>query len=305
MESNNVEKSKVLEPEKAIGFKAKMMEFPIDPNNTIIYALAIGFNEDQMNKSQYKFTYELNDEFCVFPTYASVIPIKDSADLLGECPGIPDFNMMTLLHGEEWIDFIKPLPSSGSVLYQAEIADLEDKGKGTVICIQVKIYSKEDKSLLSVITSNLFVRGLKGNGVKSRGPLKTTFPKIPTSQPFKQMTSKTYPNQALYYRIGGNDPNPLHVDPDMAAMGGFDKPILHGMCTYGIAARSAYELFCDGKVDNLLSFKSRLTSHVIPGESLNVQFWKGSGNSLIVAVKNVERGTTVLIGEMTFKNAKF
>ena len=299
-----VERSKKLEPSKVIGFKSKMLEFPINSSNTIIYALSIGFNEDPMNKSHFKFTYELSDEFSVFPTYVSVIPLKDLTDLLGGCPGIPDFNMMSLLHGEEWIDFVKPLPTSGSVLYQSEIADLEDKGKGTVICIQIKIYSKEDQSLLAVVTSNLFVRGLKGEGVKSVGLLKTTLPKVPNTQPFKQVTYKTYPNQALYYRVGGNDPNPLHVDPEMSIMGGFEKPILHGMCFYGMTGRAAYELFCNENADNFMSFKARLTSHVIPGESLNFQFWKGSGNSLIVAVKNVERATTVLVGEITLKDAK-
>jgi acyl dehydratase len=305
MESTT-QKSIKLEPSKVIGYKTKMIEFPIDQNLTIIYALAIGFNEDQMNQKHFKFTYELNDEFTVFPTYASVIPLKDLADLLGGCPGIPDFNMMSLLHGEEWIEFIKPLPNSGSILYQSEIVDLEDKGKGTVICVQIRLYSKEDKSLLSVITCNLFVRGLKGEGVKSVGPLKSTLPKVPNSQPIKQVTVKTQPNQALYYRVGGNDPNPLHVDPEMSIMGGFEKPILHGMCTYGITAKAAYELFCEDKIQNLAAFKARLTSHVIPGESLNIQFWKGSsGNNLIVSVKNVERGTTVMIGEINLRNSKF
>jgi acyl dehydratase len=305
MESSG-EKSKKLEVSKVIGFKSEMIEFPVDSKNTIIYALAIGFNEDQLNTKHFKFTYELSDDFSVFPTYASVIPLRDLADLLGGCPGIPEFNMMSLLHGEEWIDFIKPLPSSGSVLYQSEIVDLEDKGKGTVICIQVRVYSKDDKSLLSVITCNLFVRGLKGEGVKSVGPLKTTLPKVPSTKPLKQVTVKTYPNQALYYRIGGNDPNPLHVDPEMSIMGGFEKPILHGMCSYGITAKAAYELFCQDKIENLAAFKARLTSHVIPGESLAIQFWKGtSANNLTVAVQCVERGTTVLIGEVTLRNTKF
>jgi acyl dehydratase len=305
MEST-VEKSKKLEPSKVIGFKSKLKDFPMTSSNSIIYALSIGFNEDPMNKKDFKFTYELNDEFSVFPTYASVIPLGDLAEVLRDCPGIPDFNLMSLLHGEEWIEFLKPLPTSGSVQYQSEIVDIEDKGKGTVICIQIRVWSKEDNSLLSVITCNLFVRGLKGEGVKSVGPLKTAFPKVPKDAPLKQVTVKTSPNQALYYRIGGNDPNPLHVDPDMSIMGGFEKPILHGMCFYGIAAKAAYDLFCGDNVENLASFKARLTSHVIPGESLNVQFWKGqSANSLIVVIKNVERGTQCLVGEISIKNSKF
>ena len=258
-----------------------------------------------MNKDHFKFTYELSDDFAVFPTYVSVIPINSLADLLGSCPGIPEFNLMSLLHGEEWVEILKPIPTSGTLLYESEIADLEDKGKGTVICIQVRIYNKEDKSLLAIVTSNLFVRGLKGNGIKSRGPLKSAIPKTPKTEPFKSVTFKTYPNQALYYRIGGNDANPLHVDPDMAAMGGFDKPILHGLCTYGMAGKAAYELFCEGDKDSFTIFKARMTSHVIPGESLTFRFWKGEGNTLIVSVKNVERGTEVMVGEIKLKNSKF
>lgn len=301
-----MEKSKLLVPSKVIGAKSKMIEFKIDPNNTIIYALAIGFNEDQMNTKHFKFTYELNDEFSVFPTYAGVIPINYFAEMIGSIEALPEFNMMSLLHGEEWIDFIKPFPISGAVLFQSEIIDLEDKGKGTVICIQIKIFNKEDNSLLASVISNLFVRGLKGDGVKSVGPLKKSMAKIPNSNPFKEMTIKTNSNQALYYRIGGNDLNPLHVDPEMSAMGGFDKPILHGMCTYGIAAKAAYDLFCNDKQENILNFKARFTSHVFPGESLNMQFWKGNteGN-FALAVKVVERGTTALVGEITLKNSKF
>jgi acyl dehydratase len=302
----NTEKSKVLNEKRTIGFKSQVMEFPIDPKETIIYALSIGFNEDQMNKKHFKFTYELSDEFSVFPSFVSVIPIKDLADLFGNCPGIPEFNMMSLLHGEEWIEFIKPLPTSGSVLYQAEIVDVEDKGKGTVICVQVKVFGKEDKSIVhAIITSNVFVRGLNGQKIKSRGPLKTVLPKVPTSSPQKEAIVQTHPNQALYYRIGGNDPNPLHVDPDMSILGGFEKPILHGLCTYGMATKAAYELLGEEKIENLLFFKARLTSHVIPGESLSIQFWKGNGGSVIVAVKNLDRGTQVLVGEMMIKNPKF
>merc|ERR1711976_442002 len=146
-----MEKSKVLIPSKVIGSKSKMMEFPIDQNTSIIYALSIGFNEDQMNNKHFRFTYELSDEFSVFPTYAGVIPLKDLGELINSVEGIPEFNFMSLLHGEEMIEFVKPLPTSGNVLYQSEIIDLEDKGKGTVICLQIKVCSP-DKTLLAIIT---------------------------------------------------------------------------------------------------------------------------------------------------------
>jgi acyl dehydratase len=299
------EKSKTLIADKAIGFKTKMKEYPICSKETIIYALSIGFNEDPMNKKHFKFTYELNDEFAVFPTWASVIPINNMTEVIAENPYIPEFNMMSLLHGEEFVDFVKPLPTSGKIFFQMELADIEDKGKGTVLCTQGKIYEEDQKTVLAVITSNIFVRGLKGNGAKAIGPLKTTLPKVPTTQPIKEVQVKTHPNQALYYRIGGNDPNPLHVDPDMSIMGGFERPILHGLCFYGITGKAAYEAFADDKIDNLLSFKARFTSSVVPGESLNIKFWKGTGNNIIVAVYNVEKKAQVLVGEFTFKNPKF
>ena len=116
---------------------------------------------------------------------------------------------------------------------------------------------------------------------------------------------KTNPNQALFYRLGGNDPNPLHVDPDMASMGGFEKPILHGLCFYGMTAKAAYESFCEDKIDNLLTYKARFTSHVFPGETLIMKFWKSGNNSVVVSVSTVERKLQVLIGELTFKSPKF
>jgi acyl dehydratase len=300
------EKSAKLIPSKVIGFKLPTMNFDLNPNNTMNYALGLGFNEDQLNTKHFRFTYELSDEFSVFPTYSCVIPIKNLADLFMNCPAIPEFNMMTLLHGEEWLEIIKPLPTEGKLVYDMGFVDLEDKGKGTVFCVEVRIKGKEDGTLYSVIYVNLFVRGVKGEGAKSVGILKAgALKKVPKDTPFKETTLKTYPNQALYYRLGGNDLNPLHVDPDMSAMGGFEKPILHGLCFFGMTAKAAYEAFCEDSLDNMLSYKARFTSHVIPGETLAIKFWKSGKNSLIVSVSTVERKLQVLQGEFTFKNAKF
>jgi len=302
----SLEKSQKLIPEKVIGHKLPPMDWNINQNETILYALSLGFNEDQLNTKHFKFTYELNDEFSVFPTYACVIPIKNLIDIFNSCAAVPEFNLMTLLHGEEWLEILKPLPTSGDLVYEMEFADLEDKGKGVVFCISVKIKGKSDGTVYSVIFVNLFVRGLKGEGAKSNGILRAgQLAKIPKEKPIKEIMLKTYPNQALYYRLGGNDPNPLHVDPDMSAMGGFEKPILHGLCFFGMTAKAAYETFCEDKIENLLSYKARFTSHVIPGETLHIQFFKGGNNSVIASVSTVERKLQVLQGEFKFKAAKF
>src|SRR4051812_48930253 len=110
MESTLTKPQKII-PEKVIGFKSKKWDWVIDQKETIIYALSIGFSEDPLNKKHFKFTYELSDDFSVFPTYVSVIPIKNMVEIMSECPGIPEFNLMGLLHGEEWVEFVKPLPT--------------------------------------------------------------------------------------------------------------------------------------------------------------------------------------------------
>lgn len=277
----------------------------MDPDKAMLYALSIGFNENPSNKKQLRFTYELAEDFGVFPTFVTGIPINDLGEFLVKCPGLPDFNFMSLLHGEENLEFHKHIPTNEILEYQLEIVDIDGKAKGTVVCIGVKIFTKENNTLLATIYINLFIRGLKGEGAKSSGILKSQFQKVPESTPLKEVTVKTYPNQALFYRLGGNDKNPLHVDYEMAAIGGFDSPILHGLCSFGIVGKAAYELFCDDKLENFLNYKARFTSHVFPGESLNIQFWKGNGSSIIVSAKTVERKKQILLGEITLKNAKF
>ncbi len=301
-----MEKPKKIIKDKVVGFKSEMTEYTSTAKDSILYALGIGFSEQQLNKSHFKFTYEFDDNFTAFPSQSCVISLKDAIDFIGSCPGLPELNPMMVLHGEEFVDYVSPLPSNNTVLqYEYEIADIEDKGKGTVICVQTKIYAKDENRLISVVHINIFARGLKGEGIKAVGPLKKMLPKIPKTDCYKDMTLKTHENQTFLYRIGGNDPNPLHIDPDFAAAGGFEKPILHGLCTYGLTMRAAFELFCGGDETKIASFYTRFTSHVFPGESLTFRFWKNGKNNLIVGAFNVERKTTVLVGEMTFKNASF
>ncbi len=132
--------------------------------------------------------------------------------------------------------------------------DIEDKGNGIVVCLQTKVYAKDENKLISVVHNNNFFRGLKGGGIKAVGPIKKILPKIPKTDCYKDMTLKTQENQTFLYRIAGNDPNPLHIDPDFAAAGGFEKPILHGLCTYGLTMRAAFELFCGGDETKIASF---------------------------------------------------
>ena len=137
-----------------------------------------------------------------------------------------------------------------------------------------------------------FIRGLGGFGAK--GTFVSPFPKLPDRAPDEIVDCPTDKNQALLYRLTG-DPNSLHVDPKMAASGGFEIPILHGLCTYGIVARAIYTKYCDGDPSLIKSVNSRFTSFVYPGETIVVEMYK-EGNKIIYSAKTKERELQVVIG---------
>lgn len=192
-----------------------------------------------MNKSHYNFTYENGDDFQSFPTLAVVLAHRSS--LVGSTiPGMPSFNPMMLLHGEESLEILKPIEPEMNLIIQESIADLQDKKKATVMVVLTEAKDKETGEVVFRIYSNLFIRGIGGFGHK--GTIKNSFPSAPKRQPDHVSTEKTTKNLAFLYRLNG-DLNPLHVDPQMSEMGGFKVPILHGLCTYGITARAVYEKY--------------------------------------------------------------
>ncbi len=141
----------------------------------------------------------------------------------------------------------------------------------------------------------IFIRGIGGFGDKGTVP-SLKFPKLaPGTKPTAEYEHKTRPDQAFLYRLNG-DRNPLHVSPDMAAMGNFERPILHGLCFYGISARAVYEKFCNGEVENFKKLSARFTSHVFPGETLRIQMFKMDGTTVYVQATTKERGKVVLMG---------
>jgi len=214
---------------------------------------------------------------------------------LTECPGMPKFNPMMLLHGEHKIEVFKPIQPNVKLVTSGKISDVADKGKGAFVTFEFTTYEFGDdgkRTPLLVNTMGLFIRGLGGFGFKGR--TNATLPKIPERSPCKVVEEQTVPNQALFYRLAG-DTNPLHVDPNMAQMGGFDKPILHGLCFYGIASKLIVKAFFDGDASRLKSVQARFTAHVFPGETIQLSGWK-EGNKVIFTAKTTERGKEVIQG---------
>lgn len=252
-----------------------------------------------MNSGHFRYTYENADYFAPYPTNSLVVCHRGPfADGDFDIPGIPAFNPMMLLHGEEELTIHAPLKCDVKYDVQEKIADFQDKGKGAVLIFDSEIREAETQQLQAVVRSSLFVRGLGGFGHK--GTIKQAFPKIPKRAPDMTCEETTTPNQAILYRLT-NDRNPLHIDPAMAKMGNFDQPILHGLCFKAITARSIQQHFFKDAPEVLKQMNVRFTAHVFPGETLVVNAWK-EGSTIVFVTSTQARKTNVLMGYMTLQD---
>lgn len=260
--------------------------------DTSIYALGVGCCKDPFDEAELNFTYSLSDNFKVLPTYPVVLNLGlELFDRLNACPGLPEFNPMMLLHGEQKLEVFSALPHSMSGHGRSIIYDVQDKKSGALIITEGTL-TASDGTLLAKGYSKIFIRGIGGFG--EAGFVKERIPDLPLRKPDISYSEATSPNQAVIYQLLG-DRNPLHVDRTMAALGGFDRPILHGLCTMGFGTRAVLRHFLDYDVEKFRSIFVRFTSHVFPGETLVTDMWRESSR-VIFSMKTAERGLQVVQG---------
>uniref|UniRef100_A0A7S3CRL1 Hydroxysteroid 17-beta dehydrogenase 4 n=1 Tax=Strombidium rassoulzadegani TaxID=1082188 RepID=A0A7S3CRL1_9SPIT len=277
---------------KAIGFKLEPYEVKVTNKDMILYALGIGFQKDSLNKDHYNYTYENAANFGAFPTMNVVLAHRGSFETLS-IPGVPAFNPMLLLHGEEHLQLFSPLEQDSTVVCQEEVLDVQDKKKAFVLVMQTTITNKDTGELVAKIQTQLFVRSPGGFGHK--GTFRIGIPEPPKGvSPHTTSTVATDKNQAFLYRLNG-DMNPLHVDPQMSEIAGFKVPILHGLCFFGITAKAVSEKYHKEDPNLMKKFSGRFTGHVFPGETLIVDTWK-QGSQIVVQTRTQERGKVVLKG---------
>ena len=264
----------------AIGRKLGSVEHTYTQRDVMLYALGVGCGTDDL-----PFTYER--ELKVLPTFA-VIPSFPAMLNLG---GAMQVNPAMVLHGEQAIEVPEPIPTEGTVVTTPSIKAVYDKGKGAVVVVATESLD-EKGTLLFRATSSIFVRGEGGFG-GDRGPSGAR--NVPPERaPDKSIAYKTLPQQALIYRLSG-DMNPLHADPQFAALGGFDRPILHGLCTYGHAGRAVLAAYCDNDPARLTAFEVRFSGVVFPGETITTDMWQVAPDRIVLTAKT-ERGQAVLTG---------
>jgi acyl dehydratase len=244
-----------------------------------------------------QYTYE--NGLKALPTYG-VIPVFGTLMSLMTVPGI-QINPMMILHGEQYLEILKaPMPVNATVINEAKLTGIYDKGfdeekkRGKGATIEVEVLTK-DKSSGEALFKNVFTTFVRGEGgFAPNGPKAPEAGNNPPARPAdKVLEYKTMGHQALLYRLSG-DKNPLHADPMFAKMGGFEKPILHGLCSFANVGRAVIDGFAGGDPTKFRSIKVRFTSPVYPGETIVVSMWKESDTDIIVKASVKERNIDVI-----------
>ncbi|KAF5905312.1 peroxisomal multifunctional enzyme type 2, partial [Clarias magur] len=279
-----------INPTEAIGKVLPEMTFSYTNMHCILYALGVGMSTREAN--HLKFLYEGHEEFSCLPTFG-VISAQASMlnGELGSLSGL-NFDFTKLLHGEQYLEVYKPLPTSGTLTSKASIADILDKGSGAVILLDVYTYNKQE--LVCYNQFSLFIVGAGGFGGKRTSDKAVATAAPPNRSPDAVVVDATTKDQAALYRLSG-DWNPLHIDPSFAAMGGFKSPILHGLCSFGFAARHVLKQYAGNDVSRFKSIKVRFVKPVFPGQSLQTEMWKEE-NRIYFQCKVKETGDVVLSG---------
>lgn len=271
--------------EKARGAKLASTTGEWDRDQVILYHLGIGAGQAKpTDPKELEYTYEKNLK--VLPSYG-VIPVFSAVGGMAGVPGI-QINFALVLHGEQDIEIHRPIPVQAKIESAGRIAGIYDKGKAALIVIEVETKEVGGAPLFTNRFS-IFARGEGGFGGEA-GP--KAGHDAPTRKPDAVVESPTLPHQALLYRLSG-DKNPLHADPDFAKLGGFDKPILHGLCSFGIVCKAVVDQMLGGDVTKVARYQVRFAGVLFPGETIETSMWR-EGNQILIAAKSKERGTPVI-----------
>jgi acyl dehydratase len=255
--------------------------------DAILYALGVGAGTDEL-----AFTTENTTGVTqlTLPTFPVVLGGKGGSALADK---IGSFDHSKLLHGEQSVSLHSTIPPAGTAHTTASLDGVHDKGRDALVRLRSSLVDDSSGALLAEVRTGLFIRGAGGFG----GTRGETGPwQQPDRSPDHVVEYRTRPDQALLYRLSG-DRNPLHSDPAYAAKAGFDRPILHGLCTFGFTGRALLHALCDSDPSGFGSMSVRFASPVLPGQTLDVLIWVTGEDE---AVFQTRVGNTVVLDRGTF-----
>ena len=262
-----------LNPE-AVGATGDVRTISWNSKDALLYAVGIGAGSADL-----PFSTENTSgvEQLVYPTFAVVAGSGTASPGKSAMGEIGTFNWAMLVHGSQAVTLHRPIPVEANATTQDKVVAMYDKGKAAVVVTESEVKTAEGEPLFTT-RSSVFIRGEGGWG-GDRGPSGPQN-EPPASAPDHEITLQTSPDQAFVYRLSG-DRNPLHTDPSFAALGGFDRPILHGLCTYGFTGRALLKALCDDDVSRFQHIEGRFSSPVMPGDALTVRIWRTSAGEAV------------------------
>lgn len=240
--------------------------FSYGDTETMLYALSIGLGRDPLNRKELGYVYEQGPQLSTVPTMATVlVPDLFPADL--------GWDYTQVLHSEQRLTLYRPLPAAADILINKRIVGAYDRGptRGAIVLLEAEGRLAKDDTVLFTLGSTLVARGDGGFGAPAgSGPAPH---RVPRREPDLSCDIESSPHQALLYRLNG-DRNPLHADPSLARQVGFRAPILHGLCTYGIACHAILQTICDYDYTLIGGFDARFSAPVVPGDTITTDMWQ-------------------------------
>lgn len=272
--------------QKLVGRNFAEMHAAYTKRDTMLYGLGVAACQDPLDPVDLSFVYE--EQLQALPSMTSVLAhpgfwVKEPA---------LELNWLKLVHAEQRFDVSAPLPVEGEVIGRYRVKGVVDKGVDTGAMMYFeKTLESLDGTHMATINMTYFFRGDGGCG--NWGEKDADLVSVPTSPPDGHHQVITDSRAALMYRLSG-DYNPLHADPEIAKNAGFDRPILHGLCTYGVACHSLVRAVAGGQASRLTSMAARFTKPVMPGETLRTEYWRSAENTIQFRCIALERNEVVL-----------
>lgn len=256
-------------PDNFLDLKNLNTQVTWDDRDVMLYALGIGMGDDPMDDRELPYVNDgwLTDR----DPKLQVVPTFPSVAFFNSRPPALDLNRVMVVDAQRDITFHKPFPVAGTASADCTYVGAWDKGdKGAILVRKTEVRDQDGDPLCTLLATQ-FARGDGHFGGPKSGQPET--PSVPDRAPDQSVDIDTRPGQALLYRLCG-DRNPLHSDPDFAQKAGFDRPILHGMCTYGITCRAILSTYADWDASAIRRHAARFSSPVFPGETITVDLWR-------------------------------
>ncbi|MFD4481918.1 MaoC/PaaZ C-terminal domain-containing protein [Streptomyces sp. NPDC058471] len=278
---------------KALAAEPRSAEIAWDHKDIQLYHLGLGAGVPATDPDELRYTLESG--LHVLPSFATVAGAGMGVVGGLSSPGI-EVNLAAVLHGGQSITLHRPIPVKGEAVTTSKVAAVYDKGKAAILVLRTEVADTDGPLWTS--DAQIFVRGEGGFGGE-RGT-STRLP-APEGEPDRIVERPVREEQALLYRLSG-DWNPLHADPEFAKLAGFDRPILHGLCTYGMTLKAVVDTVLGGDVSRVRSYSTRFTGIVFPGETLRIRMWRSDGR-VQVAVTAVERDDAPVLADTIVEHA--